>query len=910
MFTARPQKNLVHAKQYFREHLAHGDYYSQNQKVAGVWFGKGAARLGLEPGQLVAEAAFVRLCDNLHPATGQKLTVRQRQKNRRVFFDFAVAPPKSVSIMGLVVGDERILAAHAASSLAAVAQLEKLAATRIRRGGQVRDRVTGEIIAAAFQHDASRSLDPHLHTHFVVFNATWDDTEQRWKALETRRMFDAMNFLTEVYRNEMTHRLQAMGYQLRQTAHGFEIQGVSDEIIQRFSKRRQAILAESTHLEDELKQVVSNNSRAAIAHHLRERKLRDLGSTELRALQRAQLSANELAALELLKTGPPAPQAKLVTTARAVERVRLPGLKNPAPGESVITSAAVAAVECNEAVRLAIDFARDHVFERRSVVQRTDLLAVALKHGRGLVSLAQLETELASRTELVIRDDLLATKTGLAEERRILELVNQGVEQCRPLRASHRSRKQLSDEQNTALTTLLESPDRMMSLRGAAGTGKTEVLHEFVEAVHGRHELLLLAPTKSAVKALSETGLDSAQTVQWFLTNPAAHEKLRQPVVVVDEAGLLSNRQMLAIIEWVHQRQGRLVLAGDTRQHAGVEAGDALRLLEQRSAIRKVPLREIQRHKNAEYRAAISDLAEGHGARAVERLEKLGAIEVHEADVQCSARAAEEYVASVSAGKSALVVCPTWREVDATNAEIRARLQAVGKVSRTERTVTGHRSLKWTQAQKRDFAGYAPGLVLNFHTTTQVFNAGESTEVLAVHPDRLTVRHGRSGKASITRKQLACFEVAKAVPLPVAKDDRLLIQGNHKAAHLVNGQVVTVESVARDGSIRLDNGHTIPPDFRLFTHAHAVTSQTAQGRTVDHVYVVMNQFSEAANEKALYVSASRGRERVKLFCDSEDTPWRAIERPGTRLSATEMLEAARQRETENVNPRVRAKVKV
>ena len=909
MFTARPQKNLVHAKQYFREHLAHGDYYSENQKVRGIWFGKGADRLGLHPGQPVAETAFVRLCDNLHPVTGAKLTVRQRKKNRRVFHDFVVAPPKSVSIMALVVNDERILAAHAASSLAAVAQLERLAATRIRRGGQVRDQVTGKIVAAAFQHDASRSLDPQLHTHFVVFNATRDDTEQRWKALETRRMFDAMNFLTEVYRNEMTHRLQAMGYQLRPTHHGFEIAGVSAEIIQRFSKGRQAILAESARLEKELNHAVSNNSRAAIAHNIRERKLRDLGSAELRALQRAQLTPNELAALEQLRAGPPAPKAKLTTTARAAEHIELTGMEKPAPGERVITSAAVAA-ESNEAVRLAIDFARDHVFERRSVVHRTDLLAVALKHGRGLVTLEQLEVELASRTELVVSDDLLATQAGLAEERRILELVNQGVERCLPLCASHRSRKKLSDEQNTALTTLLESPDRMMSLRGAAGTGKTEVLHEFVEAITGRHELLLLAPTKSAVKALNETGLASAQTVQWFLTNPAAHEKLRRPVVVVDEAGLLSNRQMLALIEWVHQRQGRLVLAGDTRQHSGVEAGDALRLLEQRSAIRKVPLREIQRQKDAEYRAAISDLAEGNGARAVERLEKLGAIEVQEEDAQCSARAAEEYVASVQAGKSALVVCPTWREVDATNAEIRARLQAVGKVSRQEKTVTGHRSLKWTQAQKRDFAGYTPGQVLNFHTTTQVFNAGDSAEVLKVQPDRLTVRHGPSGKAIITRKQLACFDVAKAVPLPVAKNDRLLIQGNRKAAHLVNGQVVTVESVARDGSIRLDNGRTIPPDFRLFTHAHAVTSQTAQGRTVDHVYVVMNQFSEAANEKALYVSASRGRERVKLFCDSEDTPWRAIERPGTRLSATEMLETARQRQTENVNPRVSAKVKV
>ena len=102
----------------------------------------------------------------------------------------------------------------------------------------------------------------------------------------------------------------------------------------------------------------------------------------------------------------------------------------------------------------------------------------------------------------------------------------------------------------------------------------------------------------------------------------------------------------------------------------------------------------------------------------------------------------------------------------------------------------------------------------------------------------------------------------------------------------------------------------IPPDFRLFTHAHAVTSHTAQGRTVDHVYVVMSQFSEAANEKALYVSASRGRERVKLFCDAEETPWRAIERSGARLSVTEMLEAARQRQSETVNQRVAVKVKV
>ena len=78
--------------------------------------------------------------------------------------------------------------------------------------------------------------------------------------------------------------------------------------------------------------------------------------------------------------------------------------------------------------------------------------------------------------------------------------------------------------------------------------------------------------------------------------------------------------------------------------------------------------------------------------------------------------------------------------------------------------------------------------------------------MLAVQPDRLIVRKGRFRKTTITRKQLACFDVAKTMPLPVAKNDRLLIQGNRKAAHLVNGQIVKVKKVKRNGSIQLESG--------------------------------------------------------------------------------------------------------
>jgi hypothetical protein len=74
----------------------------------------------------------------------------------------------------------------------------------------------------------------------------------------------------------------------------------------------------------------------------------------------------------------------------------------------------------------------------------------------------------------------------------------------------------------------------------------------------------------------------------------------------------------------------RLILSGDTRQHHGVEAGDALRLLEVHSSLRTVQIQNIQRQVDREYRAAIGELANGQGQEALRRLERLGA--VHEVE--------------------------------------------------------------------------------------------------------------------------------------------------------------------------------------------------------------------------------------------------------------------------------------
>jgi conjugative relaxase-like TrwC/TraI family protein len=71
-----------------------------------------------------------------------------------------------------------------------------------------------------------------------VFNATFDPVEKRWKALENYELLRARKFAENAYYHELARDLRGLGYRVRNRARGdFEIEGVSEELCQRFSKR-------------------------------------------------------------------------------------------------------------------------------------------------------------------------------------------------------------------------------------------------------------------------------------------------------------------------------------------------------------------------------------------------------------------------------------------------------------------------------------------------------------------------------------------------------------------------------------------------------------------------------------------------------------------------------------------------
>jgi conjugative relaxase-like TrwC/TraI family protein len=455
MFTGIPQKNKAVAKVYFDEHLSYNDYYTQGEVEIGRWIGEGAQRLGLMEGQAVEREVFMDLCDNLNPHTRTRLTQRLNSDgNRRVFFDFTCSAPKSVSIMAVTMGDARVVEAHQLATRFALKELERFAAARIRTNGSQQDRETGNIVAGEFLHDSSRALDPQLHTHFTVFNATFDPAEQRWKALQTCQMFDAIHYATEVYRNDLAARLHALGYETGRTSgrsgDSFEIKGVSPEVCQRFSKRAEERDAMIAQMERELGRKLSNNEISHAVHQTRSRKLKGITTEEVRRRQLAQLSRPEVVALQAVR--------------RAADGSPRPFARRAGEEES-------------------LDHATRHVFERRSVVSREDLLEAALVHGCGQVDLQQLKERLETRPEFIQVGREISTREILQGELALIRTVNEGKDSLFPINRSFIPSHRLGEDQRTAVEFVLQSRDRFTGVRGLAGAGKSTALPEVARGI-------------------------------------------------------------------------------------------------------------------------------------------------------------------------------------------------------------------------------------------------------------------------------------------------------------------------------------------------------------------------------------------------------------------------------------------
>jgi conjugative relaxase-like TrwC/TraI family protein len=885
MLAPKAQYNLGDAKKYFKEHLAVGDYYAEGQQVPGQWFGQGAADLGLSG--VTTDGQFERLCENLHPQTGQKLTLRQNATrietgsdgreheaaNRRVFYDFTFSPPKSVSIAALVGNDTRIVGAHEQAVMTAMEQLQTFAGTRVRKKGQCADRATGNLVAAVFRHDTSRELDPHLHSHCIVFNATFDSVEKQWKALQNHEMFAAQKFVENVYYHELTRELVRFGYEIENNARGdFQIKGISAELNDKFSKRHKQIDAKTRELLAREPEKANGNIAAIrenIAHKERPQKVRDMSLEQLQQLWDGQITASEKTSLQNLAANPP---RMAVAPANLVEK--------------------------------SITWAEEHLFERRSVIGEHELWRHALEQARGQnVSLAEIQAVTKQRDYIRNEDrpGKITIREHLQREWEIVCAAKEGRGKCGAFQPDYRSRNsQLDDEQRAAVERIMDSWDFVTLFRGGAGTGKSFTLREVQsELERAGHTVLVVAPQRQQVMDLEHDGFKNVQTVSALL---ARKELPSDSVLLVDEAGQIGGKQMHALFGLAQNHHARLILSGDTRQHGAVEASDALRAIEKHSGIEPIELTNIRRQNPAlaksieerehikQYRQAVADARDGNIAQSFQRLDKLKVIE------QCTVadqheKLAARYLELTKEHQSCAVVSQSWNEIHKINDEIRAALKREKLIGENETTVTGFQPVNLTDAQKRDARSYDANSVLVFNRDGRGFKAGESAKLKSITDEHLIIEsEGREAK--IPFKQLDKVTVCQQKELALSSGDKLQLKANGRAGgkgKLANGELVTVKMVHADGRIALADGRTLDKNFRQFVRGYAITSYASQGKSINYVLFSDSAVKAATNNQQWYVTISRGKKGIHIFTTDKEQLRENITRGGERPLAVDIV---------------------
>jgi conjugative relaxase-like TrwC/TraI family protein len=765
-------------------------------------------------------AATEQLADAYERWQARQKLARSGPQASVAAWDATFSPVKSVSLLW-AAGDRHIQrqvwAAHCAAVDAGLGYLEEHAGfVRAGRNG-IRVLDSDGLVVARMNEWTSRDGDMQLHTHCVILNRARTTTDGKWRALDGRALLAAKTGAAALYHRtleaELTRRLQVAW---RDRPEGLrELDGVPDELIVAFSTRRRAITAEVDRLTAAYQNRYGTPPPPAVRHRMAQdatlatrRTKREASPDEaLDAWEsRARQQGTELAALPAQVIGRSTVRPTTPSTRDELGLLlgRLTGSDRASFTRHDLLRAALDIIEVAD--RPAAQLRRDG---DRLVARLLDTDLLVALHAADPLEVSDAFRR-ADGTSVFTRHarQRWTLHATLDHEAWLLEVATEparlALEADDVAQASRRHR--LGPDQTAAVAQLLEDGRRIGLLIGPAGAGKTRTLRAVVDAWHhdGGNVIGLTVSQAAAQVLATEAQVRAENTSKWLHETRHGRWQLPdRPLLLIDEASMVSTRELVTLVAQARQAGGKVLLVGDPSQLSAIQLGGAFDLLAERHSAAR--LTEIRRFTH-EWEANASVLLRQRDPAALDAYAMRGRIHAGRLDELEAA------------------LFDAW-QADALGTEVCGRRDTVLMIVSTNEQAA-------VLGQRARHALIAAGHVQTGPTVTLADNAASvGDHVVTRRNDRRLTDTGGGW---------------------VVNGQTWTITGVHD-----NGDA----DVARHG-----DGATLrlPADY-LANHAqlaYTTTAHRAQGMTVDRAHATVDA---TTSHQQLYVAATRGRQSNDLW---------------------------------------------
>ncbi len=849
VISAANLKTCAQAAHYYEA----DNYYAKNQGIEhSQWYGKAAQTQGLHnqitPSQF--EAAL-----HGQAANGDQLIADRR--NRRPGTDITFSAPKSVSLQALVYGKQEIIAAHTKAVQLALDYIEReLIQSRLTHNKQTHSERTSNLQAALWLHDTSRNLDPQLHTHAVILNQT-QCSDGKWRTIDNSQIFQHQLLVGAIYHNALAHELHQLGYQTHWNPdHTFEISGYTPTQLEAFSTRRAQII-------ERVGADASVQKRALATLQTRQKKQFNTDRDLLQHQWQVQAQAAGISAISTASPNlPPSHRQPILQTAQAI------------------------------------------LLHQDSAFSHKQLYREALRQNQGILPPTDIEQDIQrQRLEqqlLLTTDQRYTTPQALQRDRQMIQIARRG-QGTQPEISTPEALQQIFQSltftpgQQTALELIATTPDRVILVQGDAGTGKTYALSALKDLAPP-NTLRGLAPSAAAAQTLeTETGIP-AQTLDRYLlnTNPSDNQTL-----IVDEAGLISSRQMLSLLQKAEQTHSRLILIGDTKQLSSIEAGGPFGLL-QRSGIPTAFMTEGRRQQDPHLKTITDLAAQGQIAQSYQHLEQTNRItQIPDPEARITAVVQDYLNRSPEDRTQTLLLAGTNAEREAITQAIREGLKAEGSLSPQSLTLEVLKPKYLDTWAKKQATYYELNDTIIFGVNYKHFTQGQPYRVSSIDPQTnsltLTDSQGQTYNSPCNQHVNRQVYQPRLLELAIGDQGRFTKNSHHRKQ--INGQPFRVTAINPSSSeITLDTKGwetTFKAQDLYFTdHNYVSTTYAAQGKTQDNViWCVNTAHPQALGKEAYYVAVSRERHDLKIYTDDPVALRQAILTSRAKTNPSELLPA-------------------